>query len=90
MPLGSTFKIGTQIILSKIDGFLKGWILNITPLKFFVVVLKFELPNTRVLNFLKNSAPSLIGPVLIIGDCLYIQSKVSGRFRKILWSSQNI
>ena len=33
MPLGSTFEIGTQIILSKIDGFLKGWILNITPLK---------------------------------------------------------
>ena len=33
MPLGSTFEIGTQIILLKIDGFLKGWILNITPLK---------------------------------------------------------
>ena len=33
MPLRSTFEIGTQIILSKIDGFLKGWILNITPLK---------------------------------------------------------
>ena len=32
MPLGSTFEIGTQIILLKIDGFLKGWILNITPL----------------------------------------------------------
>ena len=33
MPLRSTFKIGTQIIFLKIDGFLKGWILNITPLK---------------------------------------------------------
>ena len=33
MPLGSTFENGTQIILSKIDGFLKVWILNITPLK---------------------------------------------------------
>ena len=33
MPLRSTFEIGTQIILLKIDGFLKGWILNITPLK---------------------------------------------------------
>ena len=36
MPVGSTFEIGTQIILSKIDGFLKGWILNITPLKGFL------------------------------------------------------
>ena len=34
MPSGSTFEIGTQIILLKIDGFLKGWILNITPLKY--------------------------------------------------------
>ena len=34
-PLRSTFEIGTQIILLKIDGFLKGWILNITPLKSF-------------------------------------------------------
>ena len=33
MPLGSAFEIGTQIILSKIVGFLKGWILDITPLK---------------------------------------------------------
>ena len=29
----ATFEIGTQIILLKIDRFLKGWILNITPLK---------------------------------------------------------
>ena len=35
MPFRSTFEIGTQIILLKIDGFLKGWILNITPLKNF-------------------------------------------------------
>ena len=33
MPMRSTFEIGTQIILLKFDGFLKGWILNITPLK---------------------------------------------------------
>ena len=33
MPSRSTFEIGTQIILLKIDGFLKGWILNVTPLK---------------------------------------------------------
>ena len=35
MPMRSTFEISTQIILLKIDGFLKGWILNITPLKNF-------------------------------------------------------
>ena len=35
MPMGSTFEIGTQIILLKIDGFLKGWILNINPLKHY-------------------------------------------------------
>ena len=33
MPMRSTFEISTQIILLKIEGFLKGWILNITPLK---------------------------------------------------------
>ena len=33
MPLGSAFEIGAQIILLKIDGFLKGWISNITHLK---------------------------------------------------------
>ena len=38
-------------------------------LKFFDVVLKFELPNARFLNFPKNSAAVLIGPVFIIGDC---------------------
>jgi hypothetical protein len=32
MPTGGTFEIGTQIILLKIDGFLRGWILSITPL----------------------------------------------------------
>ena len=35
MPFRSTFEIGTQIILLKIDGFFKGWILNITPLKLY-------------------------------------------------------
>ena len=43
IPLRSTFEIGIQIILLKIDGFLKGWILNITPLK--------------VLSFLKIRSP---------------------------------
>jgi hypothetical protein len=41
---------------------LKIWALAV--LKFFDVVLKFELPNAWVLNFPQNSAPSLIGPVL--------------------------
>ena len=40
-------------------------------LKFFDVVLKFELPTARFLNFPKNSAAVLIRPVLIIGDCVY-------------------
>ena len=40
-------------------------------LKFFDLVLKFELPNARVLNFPKISGLSLIGLVLIIGDCVY-------------------
>ena len=35
-------------------------------LKFFDMVLKFELPTARFLNFPKNSAA-----VLIIGDCVY-------------------
>ena len=48
---------------------LKIWALAV--LKFFDVVLKFELPNARVFNFPQNSAPSLIGPVLINGDCVY-------------------
>ena len=48
----------------------KIWALAV--LKFFDVVLKFELPNAGVLNFPQNSAPSLIGPVFIIGDCVYI------------------
>ena len=33
MSMRSTFEISTQMVLLKIDGFLKGWILNITPLK---------------------------------------------------------
>ena len=48
---------------------LKIWAL--VSLKFFDVVLKFELPNTRVLNFPKISALSLIVVVLINGDCVY-------------------
>ena len=48
---------------------MKIWALAV--LKFFDVVLKFELPNARVLNFPKISRSSLIGLVLIIGDCVY-------------------
>ena len=47
---------------------LKIWAVAV--LKFFDVVLKFELPNAWFLNFPKNSAAVLIGPVLIIGDCV--------------------
>ena len=42
------------------------------------MVLKFEPPNARVLNFPKNSALSLIRLVLINGDCvnLFVKKKV--------------
>ena len=43
-------------------------------LKFFDVVLKFELPNARVLNFPKISASSLILVVLINGACVYFKT----------------
>ena len=46
---------------------LKIWALVV--LKFFDVVLKFELPRARCLNFPKNSASVLIRLVLIIRDC---------------------
>ena len=36
------------------------------------MVLKFEPPDARVLNFPKNSAPVLIRLVLINGDCVYL------------------
>ena len=63
-------------------------------LKFFDVVLKFELPNARVLNFPQNSAPSLIGLVLIIGDCVYthygfIRTTVNVSVLVVLIFSQN-
>ena len=49
MPMRSTFEISTQIILLKIDGFLKGWILNITPLKCFPVLFTlFDLSENRL------------------------------------------
>ena len=53
---------------------LKIWALAV--LKFFDVVLKFELPNTQVLNFPKNSALSLIRLVLINGDCVYMNVSI--------------
>ena len=66
MPLGSTFEIGTQIILSKIDGFLKGWILNITPLKVwgfwnlpYVVRTMYYASRTFLVNVLPFAFNSL-------------------------------
>ena len=38
---------------------------------FFVVVLKFELPNAQFLNFPKSWTVVLIQLVLIIRDCMY-------------------
>ena len=37
------------------------------------MVLKFEPPNARVLNFPKNSALVLIRLVLTNGDCVYLR-----------------
>ena len=45
MSMRSTFEISTQMVLLKIDGFLKGWILNITPLK---VSVDTQEDNTNV------------------------------------------
>jgi hypothetical protein len=55
---------------------LKIWALAV--LKFFYVVLKFELPIARFLNFPKNSASVLILPVLIIGDWMYLHFEFGG------------
>ena len=46
-------------------------------LKFFHAFLKFDLPKAHFLNFPQNSTPSLIGPFLIIGDCVYTGYKNS-------------
>ena len=43
------------------------------------MVLKFELPNARVLNFPKISALSLIVLVLINGDCVYVRGPFDHR-----------
>ena len=45
-------------------------------LKVFDAFLKFDLPKARFLNFPQNSTPSLIGPFLIIGDCVYRSVKI--------------
>ena len=51
MTLGSTLEIGTQIILLKIDGFVEGWILHITPLN-----VKLEsLYVKHILSFLVHN-----------------------------------
>ena len=39
---------------------------------YFDAFLRFDLPNARFLNFLKNSALFLIRPFLIIGYCVYV------------------
>ena len=44
-------------------------------LKFFHAFLKFDLPKAHFLNFPQNSTPSLIGPFLIIGDCVYFNTQ---------------
>ena len=51
-------------------------------LKFFDVVLKFELSRARCLNFPKNSASVLIRMVLIIGDCVYVLNHFSLTYQK--------
>ena len=56
MPSGSTFEIGTQNILLKIDGFLKGWILNITPLKVIKYAKKRPKSSRQLREFSVNRA----------------------------------
>ena len=63
MPLRSTFEIGTQIILLQIDGFLKGWILNITPLK-YLVTYSFVYQNKLLSDQKKTLTTSLFFLVL--------------------------
>ena len=64
MPLRSTFEIGTQIILLKIDGFLKGWILNITPLKY--------LPGIKTKDLSTEGA--------VVPGLLYVRHLTSAEF----------
>ena len=65
MHLGGTFEIGTQIILLKIDGFLKGLILNITPLKYSFWINLVSFRAFRVALFSKLvSWSGLFLPVL--------------------------
>ena len=49
------------------------------------MVLKFEPPNARVLNFPKNSALSLIRLDLINGDCVYRTSLCN---KREVWNKQ--
>ena len=75
---------------------LKIWALVV--LKFFDVVLKFELSRARCLNFPKNSASVLINLVLIIGDCVYYlhgrklqdNMKVFSEHTQVLWNSSQM
>ena len=63
---------------------LKIW--GLAVLKFFDVVLKFELPNAQFLNFPKNSAQ-----VLINGDCVVSHNIMMNVFYWILlsWNKLN-
>ena len=47
-------------------------------LKFFHAFLEFDLPKACFLNFPQNSTLSLIGPFLIIGDCVYAHHITTG------------
>ena len=71
MPLRSTFEIGTQIILLQIDGFLKGWILNITPLKDYTKPM-----SSSKLEIVKQGSGVLIFVVCVIktGKVVIIRS----------------
>ena len=61
---------------SSTNWFLALKICALAVLKLFDVVLKFEPPNARVLDFPKNSALVLIRLVLINGDCMYDIAKL--------------
>ena len=59
-------------------------------LKFFDVVLKFELPRARCVNFPKSSALVLIRLGLIIGDCVYTKLKSYDKKNIYLYFIPNI
>ena len=76
MPMRSTFEISTQIILLKIDGFLKGWILNITPLK---VLQRSPTPQT--------SGPFILQPLSQKSVEKWFQKSGSAKLDFFFWST---